>query len=173
VADEKRQELLETLLPVVHEIERAEWNAALADHLNTRFPADGILFRTMEAICADGIETDWMELAGEEVRKGGRVIQPGPQSAELSVDVVQLIDFTGPHHRHPNGEVCAIMPDREDGRFDNNPRGWAVYPPGSQHWPSGTGGRVRILFFLPGGAIEYTDREASLGSGASGAGNPS
>jgi hypothetical protein len=29
---------------------------------------------------------------------------------------------------------------------------------------------VRILFFLPDGAIEYTDREASLASGAKGGG---
>ncbi len=39
---------------------------------------------------------------------------------------------------------------------------------GSVRWHAGTGGRVRILFFLPGGAIEYTDREASLASGTKG-----
>jgi len=173
VTDLKRLELLETLRPIIREIEPAQWNAALAARLNTQFPTDGIIFQKIETMCADGIDTNWMGLAGEEVRKGARVIEPSPKSGELSVDVVQLIDFTGPHHRHPKGEVCAVMPDREDGRFDSNPRGWAVYPPGSDHWPSGTGGRVRVLFFLPDGAIDYTNRKASLGSGAAGSSEPS
>jgi hypothetical protein len=61
------------------------------------------------------------------------------------------------------------MTEAPEGRFDGNPRGWAVYPPGSDHWPAGSGGRVRILFFLPDGAIEYTEESASLGSGKAGA----
>ncbi len=166
--DKKRQALRELLSPVVEEISGAEWNAALAARLNERFPSEGPLYQAMEALCAEGIESGWMGLEGEEVRKGARVIEPGPETAGMSVDVVQLVDFTGPHHRHPGGEVCAVMAAGPEGRFDGNPQGWAVYPPGSDHWPAGTGGRVRILFFLPDGAIEYTDRAASLESGAEG-----
>ncbi|MDJ0971987.1 MAG: DUF4863 family protein [Kiloniellales bacterium] len=165
---EKRKALRDLLEPVMAEIAETEWNEALAARLNARFGPDGGLFRALEARCDEGIETGWMGLQGEEVRKGARVIEPGPETRGLSVDVVQLIDFTGPHHRHPKGEVCAVMTERPDGRFDGQPRGWAVYPPGSEHWPAGTGGRVRILFFLPDGKIEYTDREASLASGAKG-----
>ncbi len=164
--DERRQALADCLAPVAREIEAAPWDAALAERLNTLFPADGPLFREIEAFCDSGIETGWMALDGEEVRKGARVIEPDPALAGCSVDVVQLVDFTGPHHRHPNGEVCAVMTERPEGRFDGNPRGWAVYPPGSEHWPAGTGGRVRILFFLPDGAIDYTETEAALDSGA-------
>ena len=166
--DEKRQALRELLNPVVEEISGAEWNAALAARLNERFPSEGPLYRALEALCAEGIESGWMGLEGEEVRKGARVIEPGPETAGMSVDVVQLVDFTGPHHRHPQGEVCAVMAENAEGRFDGNPHGWAVYPPGSDHWPAGTGGRVRILFFLPEGAIEYTEQTASLESGAEG-----
>ena len=164
--DAKRQALCELLRPVVEEISGAEWNAELAARLTARFPAGGELFQEIEAACAEGIESGWMGLQGEEARKGARVIEPGPATAGMSVDVVQLVDFTGPHHRHPGGEVCAVMTEGPDGRFDGNPRGWAVYPPGSDHWPAGSGGRVRILFFLPDGAIEYTDETASLASGA-------
>lgn len=167
--DANRQELCALLAPVIEEISGAPWDAALAARLNAAFPPDGPLFREIEARCAAGIEGGWMGLAGEEVRKGARVIEPGPDTCGLSVDVVQLIDFTGPHHGHPGGEVCAVMTEGPEGRFDGNPRGWAVYPPGSEHWPAGTGGRVRILFFLPDGAIAYTHREASLQSGARGA----
>ncbi len=166
--DVNRQALCELLEPVIADIAASEWSDALAARLNARFGANSDLFRALEASCAAGIEGGWMGLQGEAVRKGARVIAPCPETRQMSVDVVQLIDFTGPHHRHPNGEVCAVMTERADGRFDGNPRGWAVYPPGSEHWPAGTGGRVRILFFLPDGAIEYTDREASLDSGARG-----
>ena len=166
--DDNRKALCELLEPVIAEIAGTPWNEALAARLNERFGAGSELFRALEASCAAGIETGWMGLKGEDVRKGARVVEPGPETSGMSIDVVQLIDFTGPHHRHPNGEVCAVMTERVDGRFDGNPRGWAVYPPGSEHWPAGTGGRVRILFFLPDGAIEYTDREASLDSGAKG-----
>ncbi len=167
-AGEKRTALRDMLGPVIAEIADSEWNDALAARLNVRFGPEGDLFRALEACCDDGIESGWMGLQGEEVRKGARVIEPCPETRGLSVDVVQLIDFTGPHHRHPKGEVCAVMTERPDGRFDGQPRGWVVYPPGSEHWPAGTGGRVRILFFLPEGKIEYTDREASLASGAKG-----
>ena len=166
--DAKREALRDLLEPVIAEIADYDWNEALAARLNARFGPEGEVFRELEAICNEGIESGWMGLQGEEVRKGARVITPCPETRGMSVDVVQLIDFTGPHHRHPNGEVCAVMTNRPEGRFDSHPRGWAVYPPGSEHWPAGTGGRVRILFFLPDGAIEYTDREASLASGAKG-----
>lgn len=166
--DDNRKQLREILDPVIAEIAEAPWDDALAARLNAHFGAGSDLFSTMEACCDDGIENGWMGLEGEDVRKGARVIEPCAETADMSIDVVQLIDFSGPHHRHPGGEVCAVMSEHTDGRFDGNPRGWAVYPPGSQHWPVGSGGRVRILFFLPNGAIEYTDQDASLESGASG-----
>jgi len=163
--DEHHKRLLTCLSPVVRAIAAAPWDAALAARLNGDFPPEGDCFRQIEALCDSGIEEGWMGLAGDPERKGARVIQPGPETAGMSVDVVQLIDFTGPHHRHPHGEVCAVMPERPDGRFDGHTRGWAVYPPGSAHWPAGSGGRVRILFFLPDGAIDYTEPAASLASG--------
>lgn len=169
--DAKRQELVALLTPVLETIDGADWDQALARRLNADFPKDGALFQALEALCADGIETGWMGLQGTDQRKGGRVIEPGAATAGLSVDVVQLIDFTGPHHKHPGGEVCAVMPAGPEGRFDGNPHGWAVYAPGSAHWPAATGGMVRILFFLPDGAIEYTEAAASLESGST-AGRP-
>lgn len=164
--DPKRQAFLDTLGPVIDTIAARPWDAALAAHLNAAFPPDGPIFDAIEAACDDGIEGGWMGLQGDAARKGGRVIEPGPASQGYSVDVVQLVDITGPHHAHPGGEVCAVIPEGDRGRFDGNPRGWAVYPPGSDHWPSGTGGRVRVMFFLPDGAIAYTDAQARLDSGS-------
>lgn len=166
--DNNRQDLCDLLGPVMAEIANAPWDDALCARLNEKFGAGSALFRALTAMCDEGIESGWMGLQGEEVRKGARVIAPCDETNGMSVDVVQLIDFTGPHHRHPNGEVCAVMSDNAKGRFDGNPEGWAVYPPGSEHWPQGSGGRIRILFFLPDGAIEYTNRDASLVSGERG-----
>lgn len=164
--DTNRQALIDLLTPVIDTIAAAPWDADLAQRLNTDFSAEGALFHSVETLCAEGIDGGWMGLQGEDVRKGARVVEPGPATHAMSIDVVQLIDFTGPHHAHPGGEVCAVMPAKPEGRFDGNPRGWAVYPPGSAHWPAGTGGQVRILFFLPNGAIDYTETSASLESGA-------
>ena len=165
----KHRGLLELLRPVIEAAAEDRWDAALARRLNAELPADGEAFRALEALCDAGIESGCMGLQGEPQRKGARVIEPGPETHGLSVDVVQLVDFAGPHHRHPGGEICAIFAARPAGRFDGHPRGWAVYPPGSEHVPAATGGRVRILFLLPGGRIEYTAAEASLASGTAGA----
>ncbi len=161
--------LLTLLSPVIEAIAVQPWDAALAARLNARFPAEGALFRQLEALCDQGIDEGWMGLAGETARKGARVVPPCAESRDLSIDVVQLVDFAGPHHRHPGGEVCAVFPQERQGRFDGNPRGWAVYPPGSDHVPAARGGRVRILFFLPEGRIDYSRAEASLSSGTGGA----
>lgn len=168
--DKNHQDLCDLLGPVIAEIAKATWDDTLATQLNVEFGPDSELFGALKAICDKGIQSGWMGLQGEEARKGARVIEPCAATNGMSIDVVQLINFTGPHHRHPNGEVCAVMSDSAEGRFDGNPEGWAVYPPNSVHWPQGSGGRIRILFFLPDGAIEYTDREASLVSGERGAG---
>ena len=40
-------------------------------------------------------------------------------------------------------------------RFDGNAPGWVVYGRGSAHVPTVTGGEMLILYFLPGGAIEF------------------
>ena len=166
--DENRRKLLGILAPVTSEISGVSWDSELMERLNHQFSPESDLFRALTDCCQDGIESGWMGLQGEEKRKGARVIEAGTETNGMSIDVVQLVDFTGPHHRHPNGEVCAIMTAGPDDTFDDQPEGWAVYPPGSEHWPAGKGGRVRVLFFLPGGEIEYTDREASLSSGTAG-----
>ncbi len=166
---EKRHQLLTVLTPIMTEARGSEWGEALESRLNEICPADGPCFAELERLCEEGITDGWMGLRGEGPRLGGRVIEPSEETFALSVDVVQLVNFTGPHHRHPNGEICAVMPDRDEGRFDGRARGWAVYPPGSDHWPAATGGQVRILFLLPEGAIEYSDAAASLESGATSA----
>ena len=77
----------------------------------------------------------------------------------MSVDVVALDTVVGPHHKHPTGEVGAVMPLDPDARFDKWGEGWFAYPPGSAHWPTARDGKVLVLYFLPDGEIEFTGKE--------------
>ena len=129
---------------------------ALADELDRRFPPAGMQFRAIEAACHQAIAAGWMCAQGGAGRRFGRVIEPSPQTSNLSVDVVDLTDIVGPHHRHPNGEICMVMPHTPTARFDGKGAGWKVYPPGSAHRPTVTAGRALVLYLLPEGKIEFT-----------------
>jgi hypothetical protein len=161
-----RAEFLTVLEPVLQAVAEGPLDDALAARLNADFGPGSAVFTTIAEACRAGVEDGWMGLQGDAQRRGGRVVEPGEASRGLSVDVVELADITGPHHRHPGGEVCAVLPETEGARFDGHAEGWCVFPPGSAHWPSASGGRLRVMFFLPDGAIEYTDAAATLGSGS-------
>ena len=79
-----------------------------------------------------------------------------PDLGGYSVDVVDMHDIKGPHHRHPNGEIDLIIPLSEGAKFDDHDAGWLVYEPQSAHYPTVTGGQALILYLLPQGAIEFT-----------------
>ena len=128
----------------------------LAQQLETSFPADGETFGSLADLCEQGVRERWLANREHGGIKFGRVIKPGPATAGFSVDVVEMDDIVGPHHRHPNGEIDMIIPQDPEAEFDGHGRGWAVYGPGSAHFPTVTGGRAIVLYLLPGGAIEFT-----------------
>ena len=133
-----------------------EVSGALADELNARFPADGKTFKSIQAACEAAVAEGWMcdrEMGGI---KFGRVIK---DIDGFSVDVVQMKDVVGPHHRHPNGEVDMVMPLSGDAEFDGSGAGWVVYEPDSAHKPTVSGGEALVLYLLPGGAIEFTGQD--------------
>ncbi|HRP76759.1 MAG TPA: DUF4863 family protein [Rhodocyclaceae bacterium] len=132
---------------------------ALGEELDRLLPPAGAVFRTIETACHKAIAAGWMCTQGGEGRRFGRVIEAGPATAGFSVDVVDLTDIVGPHHRHPNGEICMIMPVSPEARFDGKGVGWKVYPPGSAHRPTVTSGRALVLYLLPEGQIEFTDAD--------------
>ena len=67
------------------------------------------------------------------------------------------VDMAGPgaEHVHPGGEVNLCFATEGDPRFCGTGEGWYVVPPGSQHVPEVTGGRMLIAYFLPQGAIRF------------------
>ncbi len=145
------------LQPVTSHIAGQVLNNALADDLNRQFPADGEIFEAIEQACHQAIADGWMCTQGAEGRRFGRVVEPSAATDMLSVDVVDLKDIVGPHHRHPTGEVCMIMPIDAGALFDGKGRGWCVYESDSAHHPTVTNGEALVLYMLPNGEIEFTN----------------
>tara|TARA_R110000851_G_scaffold278768_1_gene431876 strand:+ start:6594 stop:7061 length:468 start_codon:yes stop_codon:yes gene_type:complete len=128
----------------------------LQDDLNQTFPAGGDVYNDIVDACRTGVAQGWMcQHEGGGIRYG-RVIKPTDSLNGYSVDVVDMKDLAGPHHRHPNGEVDLIMPIDNDARFDNHPAGWLVYGPDTAHRPTVTQGQALVLYLLPEGKIEFT-----------------
>ncbi len=73
----------------------------------------------------------------------------------FSIDVVDMAGPATGAHTHTRGEFDLCFTLEGAPRFDGRAPGWVVYPPGSRHMPTVTGGRMLILYFLPGGAIVF------------------
>ena len=131
-------------------------DASLERTLHTLFPVQGDTVRAIEAACRIGIAQGWMCSREHAGIRYGRVIKPGHGTHEFSVDVVEMSNVSGGHHRHPNGEIDLVMPVDASARFDGHGAGWVVYGPDSAHVPTVSGGKALVLYLLPQGAIEFT-----------------
>ncbi len=146
------------LKPVTDLVSGSTIDSALAEQLNRRFPPGDETFDAIEKACHEAIADGWMCAQGVEGGpRYGRVIEPCPETGGLSVDVVDLTDWVGSHHRHPKGEVCMVIPITANALFDGEARGWCVYEPASAHHPTVTDGQALILYMLPDGMIEFTE----------------
>jgi len=147
----------QTLLqPVTNQIAGKPVDDDLASELNRQFPPGSDVYEAIETACHQAISDGWMCSEGSEGRRFGRVIEASAETAMLSVDVVDLKDIVGPHHRHPRGEICMVMPVTAEALFDGKGCGWCVYEPGSDHRPTVTNGEALVLYMLPDGCIEFT-----------------
>jgi hypothetical protein len=137
-------------------IEHRPLDKALEADLNRLFPAGGDVFRSVADACRAGIAAGWMCSREHAGIRYGRVVKPGASTHGFSVDVVEMADVAGGHHRHPAGEIDLVMPISATARFDGHGAGWLVYEPGTAHYPTVDGGKALVLYLLPQGAIEFT-----------------
>jgi hypothetical protein len=129
---------------------------ALAEALTQAFPPTGEVFQGLAAACREGLADGWRGQRGEAALRWGRPIKPGPETADYSVDVVEMTEIAGPHHAHPRGEIDMIIPVDAQARFDGHGQGWLVYGPGTAHSPTVSGGKAIVLYLLPAGDIAFT-----------------
>lgn len=151
-----RAQVLDALAPVlavVKDIDPAAPDAA--EKLNAAFPVDGDAMKALAALLKDALA----EGAVGDRENGGVKFSRVKKAADddISVDFVHM-STPGPGHTHPNGEMDLCFVHDGAPTFDGNPPGWTVYPPGSWHVPTVSGGTMDILYFLPGGAIEFGPR---------------
>lgn len=131
-------------------------DAELQDWLNQNVGAGTALYGAIMTSCKAGVSAGWLcEREAGGIRYG-RIFKADEALHGFSVDVVDMKDIAGPHHVHPKGEIDLVMPLDADARFDGQPAGWLVCPPGSAHRPTVTGGRALVLYLLPQGAIQFT-----------------
>ena len=128
----------------------------LQDRLNRDHGAGSAAFAAIEQTCREGVDAGWLCQHEAGGIRYGRVFKPSDELQGFSLDVVDMDDVVGPHHAHPAGEIDMIMPIDEAARFDGQGAGWLVYPAGSAHRPTVSGGRALVLYLLPGGSIEFT-----------------
>lgn len=131
-------------------------DSALELRLNDAFPASGPVVRRIAEACKEGVAAGWMCNREHAGIRYGRVVKPDAGTHGFSVDVVDMNEIAGGHHRHPTGEIDLVMPLEGDARFDGRGAGWVVYEPGSAHTPTVSGGRALVLYLLPQGSIEFT-----------------
>lgn len=114
---------------------------------------------------------DWSELAEaakEALREGwlvtkpagphvsfGRLSKPSPETCNFSIDAVVMDGPAPAPHTHLTGEFDFSIPLEGNPRFDGHGEPWFVYPPGSRHLPTVTGGKMLILYFVPEGKVRF------------------
>ena len=144
------------LAAITSQLQGRPLNAELDEWLNRAHGAGSETYEGLKASCEGGVEAGWLcDREGGGIRYG-RIFKPGTELHGFSVDVVDMNDVAGPHHRHPNGEIDLIMPLKGEALFDGRPAGWMVCAPGSDHSPTVSQGRALVLYQLPDGQIKFT-----------------
>jgi len=129
--------------------------------LHRAFAPEGKDGQALRAALLEAVAAGVICGKGNEAIKYSRLCKPDATPHDLSVDFVWM---TGPgiNHRHPRGELNLCYAVEGSPRFDGQPEGWVVFPPGSAHVPTVTGGRMLIVYFLPGGAVEWITEPAKV-----------
>lgn len=145
--------LLSALVPILDATDLADPDAER--QLEAVWPHQGETWNRARALCEQGVDEGWLvpREAGSQV-KFGRLVK---DLDGYTVDCV-LMEGKAKGHTHPRGEATlAFAWEGDDPRFDGKPAGWVVYPPGSRHVPTVTGGKMLFVYFLPGGEMTWDE----------------
>ncbi len=157
MSDERKQAFVELVAPLAESLAEALAGASLADPeaarqaIEAASPFTGELVGQIRDAAVEGLEAGWLTPRENQGVRYGRVAK---DAGGFSIDAVRM-DAAGPRHRHPQGEIDLCFALDGEPRFDGHGEGWVVYGEGSAHVPTVAGGTMLILYFLPGGAIEW------------------
>jgi hypothetical protein len=151
-----RDSLVALLAPLTARIRQLDpTDPVAANTLATEFPLSGRLLTDVAALFRRGVGEGWLcnrEAGGVRFSRVSR--SDNPATGPLSIEAVSM-NGAGPGHTHPQGEFDLCFGIDGMPTFDGHPPGFVVYPPGSWHVPTVTGGTMDILYFLPGGEIRF------------------
>ena len=147
-----KEEFLAMLRPFCEQLGAVDADAPdAAAACEAAMPFAGAQVAALRSAAMAAIDSDWLLPKENAGIRFGRVAK---ELCGFSVDAV-LMDMPGPRHRHPGGEFDLCFARTGEPLFDGKPEGWVVYGKGSVHVPTVRGGSMLILYFLPGGAIEF------------------
>jgi len=154
----KREEIIQTLETLREQVAGFDPDDPdCADKLRAAIPLDSDELRALKALLRGGLDEQSICTRVHAGVRYERLLKPSSHSqagATLSVDVVHM-GTAGPAHTHPRGEIDLCFAVEGSPQFDGQPEGWTVYPSGSKHTPTVSGGRMDIVYFLPGGEILF------------------
>jgi len=147
-----KDEFVAMLRPLAEALRAVDVDAADASQQAERAAAfGGDTIATIRKAALAHLDSEWLMPKEAGGVRFGRVAK---ELCGYSVDCVYM-SGPGPRHRHPNGEIDLCFATKGEARFDGQAEGWVVYGRESEHVPTVTDGEMLILYFLPGGAIEF------------------
>jgi len=160
----RKPEALALIRQVLDFIGDRPLDGALEFELNRRFGPYGAFHDRLVTLMKAGVDEGWAGYAPVDGAgySRGRIADVSAETRGMLVESGLMRDVVGQYHRHTRGEIDLVIPLGETARWCGHGAGWVVYPPGSEHFPTTEGGQALILFFLPGGAIDYRRPPAEL-----------
>jgi hypothetical protein len=147
-----KEQFVELLRPLAAALQAVDvQNPEAAAQCERAASFTGPLVAAVRTAALANVDSAWLLPKAQGGIRFGRVAK---ELLGFSVDAV-LMDVPGPKHRHPNGEIDLCFTTAGEPRFDGKPAGWVVYGKDTTHIPTVRGGQMLILYFLPGGAIEF------------------
>jgi hypothetical protein len=152
-----KPETLAIVRRVIGDIGDRPFDAQLEFRLNRHFGLSSVTFEALASLLNLGVEEGWVGYAPVEDAgyNRGRIVEAATDTMGMSVESALMCNVKGQYHRHTRGEIDMVIPIDSNAQFCGRGAGWVVYPPGTEHFPTVTGGKALIMFFVPGGQNEY------------------
>lgn len=151
-----KAELLERVHELCDDIRAMPLDVTLEARLNSAYGVLTGRYTRLAQLLKSGVDEGWAGYANVDgtAYRRGRIAEPSYETAELSVESGLLRDVKGQYHCHTKGEINMIIPLEAGAQFCGHGAGWRVFPSMSEHFPTVTGYAL-MMYFLPGGEIEY------------------